>query len=83
MRHTVGGERDLPHGRQYQYFLRSLSDPTVYIGGDSGDTFVRLDGKRWKNPAVEIRSDGDQPSYTPRGAWGDRHIYPYRGEKNG
>lgn len=78
---TVRNESMLPtRNGSFQYFIRSISIPTVLIEGHSGECFQREDGQRWQHPALERSTDrdGNWDALTPRGAWFDDAVYPYR-----
>lgn len=81
----INDESELPYPptRLWQYFIRSLIEPTVLIEGYTGDCFKRKDGKRWKQPAIERsakldeRGIADWEKLSPRAAWFDDAVYPY------
>jgi hypothetical protein len=84
---VVKNESELPLPARksfFQYFVRSISDPTVLIEGRDGEVYRREDGLRWKYPAYERHCETNTQledvweKLTGRGAWFDDATYPYK-----
>lgn len=77
-------ELPFPATRLWQYFVRSMCDPTVLIEGHDGAVYQREDGLRWQYPAYERDASLDDRGIAEwdklkgRGAWFDDATYPYK-----
>lgn len=57
-------------------YLRSKSDPTVLICGETGNCFARRDGLRWEYPGYKVDTDADGRKHvTHAGAYCDHESY--------
>lgn len=53
--HTVKDEHDLQP--DCSFYVRSLSDPTLLIHGQTGDNYRRADGKEWPIEGLRVHTD--------------------------